>query len=69
MGEDNKSALMTPAEAAQAFRVDTKTLNRWADAGKLSFTRTMGGHRRYFRAEIDTLLAAERLNVNGEGPG
>jgi excisionase family DNA binding protein len=43
---------MTPAEVAQAFRVDPKTVTRWAKAGKLNSIRTIGGHRRYRRAEI-----------------
>lgn len=49
--------LLTPAEVAQIFRVDPKTVTRWAQAGKLSSLRTLGGHRRYRRAEIDRLIA------------
>jgi excisionase family DNA binding protein len=40
-------ALLTPAEVAALFRVDPKTVTRWAKAGKLSAIRTLGGHRRY----------------------
>jgi excisionase family DNA binding protein len=40
-------ALLTPAEVAALFRVDPKTVTRWAKAGKLSSIRTLGGHRRY----------------------
>ena len=39
--------LLTPAEVASMFRVDPKTVTRWAKAGKLSAIRTLGGHRRY----------------------
>ena len=48
--------LMTPAEVAAAFRVDSKTVTRWAKAGKLTSIRTLGGHRRYREAEIRVLL-------------
>ena len=48
--------LLTPAEVAAMFRVDTKTVTRWADAGKLTFRRTPGGHRRYLEHEIRALL-------------
>ena len=49
--------LLTPAEVAALFRVDPKTVTRWAKAGKLSAIRTLGGHRRYRAAEIMQLLA------------
>lgn len=48
--------LLTPAEVAQLFRVDAKTVTRWAKAGKLSAIRTLGGHRRYREAEVRALL-------------
>jgi len=35
--------LLTPAEVAVMFRVDPKTVTRWARAGKLSSIRTLGG--------------------------
>lgn len=44
--------LMTPGEVAKIFRVDPKTVTRWANAGKLRSTRTPGGHVRFYRAEI-----------------
>lgn len=48
--------LLTPAEAAALFRVDPKTVTRWAEAGKLSVVRTLGGHRRFRKSEIDAAL-------------
>jgi excisionase family DNA binding protein len=48
--------LLTPAEVAAMFRVDPKTVTRWAKAGKLSSIRTLGGHRRYRESEIKGLL-------------
>ncbi len=50
--------LLTPAEVAARFRVDPKTVTRWAKAGKLSSIRTLGGHRRYRATEIEALLAS-----------
>ena len=49
--------LLTPAEVAGMFRVDPKTVTRWAKAGKLSSIRTLGGHRRYRESEVRALLA------------
>jgi excisionase family DNA binding protein len=48
--------LLTPAEVASLFRVDPKTVTRWAKAGKLNSIRTLGGHRRYREAEVRALL-------------
>jgi excisionase family DNA binding protein len=49
--------LLTPAEVATMFRVDPKTVTRWAKAGKLNAIRTLGGHRRYRETEVRALLA------------
>lgn len=38
------------------FRVDPKTVTRWAKAGKLTCVRTLGGHRRYRESEVRALL-------------
>ncbi|CAB4998889.1 unannotated protein [freshwater metagenome] len=48
--------LLTPAEVAALFRVDPKTVTRWAKAGKLTCIRTLGGHRRYRAGEVQALL-------------
>ncbi|HEX2704280.1 MAG TPA: BldC family transcriptional regulator [Candidatus Lustribacter sp.] len=48
--------LLTPAEVAGMFRVDPKTVTRWAKAGKLGAIRTLGGHRRYRESEVLGLL-------------
>ena len=53
---DEQTQLLTPAEVAQMFHVDPKPVTRWAQAGKLSYMRTLGGHRRYHRHEVIELL-------------
>ncbi|HWS58753.1 MAG TPA: BldC family transcriptional regulator [Actinotalea sp.] len=57
-------ALLTPGEVAVLFRVDPKTVTRWADAGKISTVRTLGGHRRFPEREIRGLLGT----VPSQGP-
>ena len=44
---DSPDALLTPSEVAKMFRVNPKTVTRWARAGKLNAIRTLGGHRRF----------------------
>ena len=52
--------LMTPAEVARLFRVDPTTVARWATSGQLRCVRTVGGHRRFFRSEIERVLRGDR---------
>lgn len=40
------------------FRVDPKTVTRWATAGRISSIRTPGGHRRFRESEVNELLTA-----------
>jgi excisionase family DNA binding protein len=48
--------LLTPSEVAALFRVDPKTVTRWAKAGRLTSIRTLGGHRRFREKEVLDLL-------------
>lgn len=50
-------SLLTPAEVAAMFRVDSKTVSRWADSGKIHSVRTLGGHRRFHAREVRELLS------------
>jgi len=58
----NREVLLTPAEVAALFRVDPKTVTRWAKAGKLTAIRTLGGHRRYRQSEVLSLLKANQTS-------
>jgi excisionase family DNA binding protein len=51
-----ENELLTPAEVAVMFRVNPKTVTRWARAGKISAVRTLGGHRRFRASEIRRFL-------------
>ncbi len=58
----DQEVLLTPAEVAFLFRVDPKTVTRWAKSGKLTSIRTLGGHRRYKESEVKALLSATTNN-------
>ena len=49
--------LLTPGEVATLFRVDPKTVTRWASAGRIGSIRTPGGHRRFRESEVRSMLA------------
>lgn len=57
--------LLTPSEVAAMFRVDPKTVTRWAKSGKLTAIRTLGGHRRYLQSEVQRLVAGEQPKSEG----
>ena len=77
IGEWNtdEDPLLTPAEVAGLFRVDPKTVNRWARHPErkhlLPSIRTLGGHRRYRSSYVYALLRGEntvqlRMITDGE---
>lgn len=54
------------AEVARAFGVDVRTITRWEKAGKLPpATRTLGGHRRWRRLDIQRALKQQREEEAG----
>lgn len=53
---DTGDRLLTPGEVAALFRVDPKTVTRWAAAGRIGSIRTPGGHRRFRESEVRALL-------------
>ena len=55
----SKPSYLLPSEVAEVLQVSPKTVTRWAKEGKLASRRTLGGHRRYARADIESL--AQRL--------
>ncbi|ATG55485.1 MerR family DNA-binding transcriptional regulator [Brachybacterium ginsengisoli] len=61
--DEGATELLTPAEVAKMFHVDPKTVTRWAQAGKLTYMRTLGGHRRYRRDEVVELLRDSSKDV------
>jgi len=54
--EQERENLLTPSEVAALFRVNPKTVTRWARSGKISAIRTLGGHRRFRESEIRSFL-------------
>ncbi len=48
--------LLTPSEVAAIFGVNSKTVTRWAHDGKLPCIRTVGGHRRFRRSDVERFI-------------
>lgn len=56
MSKDDEDSLLTPSEVAKRFKVDPKTVTRWAKAGKLNSFRTLGGHRRFKASDVEAII-------------
>ena len=59
-----RDRLLTPGEVATLFRVDPKTVTRWASAGRIGSIRTPGGHRRFRESEVRALLRGGDAEVS-----
>ncbi len=53
---DDSEEYLSRAQVADLFNVSPSTITRWADEGKLTCVRTLGGHRRYLTQDILDLL-------------
>lgn len=51
--------LMTTRELADRYRVDPRTVHRWIRSGKIKGTRTLGGHHRFYKDEVEASIAAQ----------
>jgi len=54
--EVEEDVLLTPGEVARFFKVDPKTVTRWAHAGKIASITTPGGHKRFWKSEVSKFL-------------
>jgi MerR family transcriptional regulator, light-induced transcriptional regulator len=66
MKEENINFLTT-RQLARMWQVSEATVKRWADAGSLHPTRTLGGHRRFALTEVLRFQNERGLDVNREG--
>jgi excisionase family DNA binding protein len=60
------AAYLTPGQAARMLGVSPKTVNRWANDGRIPCAVTLGGHRR-FRADVIRSVAAS-MGVQADEP-
>ena len=60
--------LLTPAEAARIAGVSYPTLKQWIYKGKVHSVKTVGGHHRVARSEIERISGAARSRMRREKP-
>ncbi|MGH9224299.1 MAG: MerR family transcriptional regulator [Acidimicrobiales bacterium] len=66
VGHGNGEYLM-PSEVARILGVSSRTIDRWADGGRLSCFVTLGGHRRFDAEEVARVAAAMGIDVVEDG--
>lgn len=50
---------LRPGQVAEIFCVDPRTITNWANRGKLKYTTTPGGQRRYLESYVYRVLRGE----------
>ena len=64
---------LTPGQVAQLLHVSPKTVTRWAQEGRIPCLVTLGGHRRFKRADVDRavgqMTGSEAPVPDGAGAG
>ncbi len=55
-----KKEVLTTFEASRYLNVAPKTVSNWIDAGHLKAYRTVGGHRRIRREDLEAFIAAQQ---------
>lgn len=66
--DDDSDWQLRPFDVARIFGVITETVASWSDRGLLPSRRTVGGHRRYRRTDIDLLLLDKVPLAEGGAP-
>ncbi|HEX2024517.1 MAG TPA: helix-turn-helix domain-containing protein [Acidimicrobiales bacterium] len=56
--DDAEVEYLTPGQVARILHVSPKTVDRWADQGRIGCIVTLGGHRRFARGDVDEVVAA-----------
>jgi len=55
-GGDAEVEYLTPGQVARLLHVSPKTVNRWADQGRIGCLVTLGGHRRFARPDVTAVI-------------
>ena len=58
-----ESTYLTAGQAARMLGVSPKTVNRWANDGRIACAVTLGGHRRFSVAEIQAVAVSMGVDV------
>lgn len=63
-----KKEVLTPTEAAELLMISPITLREWARKNRLPFHSTLGGHRRFYRHDIEEFAKKENIALHKDKP-
>ena len=55
--DDERRGFLRSGEVGRILGVSAKTIDRWADAGKIGHVVTLGGHRRFRAADVAAIAS------------
>jgi excisionase family DNA binding protein len=64
--EPAEEEFLRPGEVGRMLGVSAKTVDRWADAGKIGHVVTLGGHRRFPAGEVHDLATRMQMGRRPE---
>jgi excisionase family DNA binding protein len=67
MNDQDEASHLSLSAASRLLGVHSTTLRRWADAGAVPVYITPGGHRRFARTDIETLVSRRPLDGQAIG--
>lgn len=56
MQSEDRDRVLTPAEVAEMFKVNPKTVTRYAAKGMLPYFTTPGGHHRFYLGDVIAMI-------------
>jgi excisionase family DNA binding protein len=56
--QEEEVEYLTPGQVARMLHVSPKTVDRWADQGRIGCIVTLGGHRRFARGDVEEVVEA-----------
>lgn len=62
-GLPDAERMLRPREVALLFKVDPKTVTRWAKTGRLTPVVLPSGHRRYRALDVEALMSSTSRRI------
>ncbi len=67
--QEPETEYLTPGQAARILHVSPKTVDRWANQGRVPCIVTLGGHRRFPADAIRAVVAEMAARGESSRPG
>jgi excisionase family DNA binding protein len=69
MKKEKKMEILTVSQACKYCKVSSKTIINWIDAGHIKAYKTVGGHRRIKKEDLDEFMRKNAMPLPAESKG